>query len=349
MSHDDPFASHLRQLAEQAPRVTVDRAGVLRSGRRRRAARSGAIGTATVLGVAGLYSGVAALPGLGGTDPGPATTSSPATTEPAPSPTTAPPTPPTVEEGPQTTTSAAVVDEEAGTITLPLDAWMWDQAEWATSLTAVDLFVDRCLADRGLVDEYVFGGPYPVENVTRSYGVWREEVLLESGYASVHDVLDENWAGESLAADHPRAAEQVECHTAALEAGLGYDPSVFEEVAPEGVGWPYETPEGLAALEDWRTCLRAQGLTPVEHESPVPAEAWDAGLDEQVRIGRIDLACKEQTDFVQRLADVEAALQTEYIGRAQEYLEQLRPVQQAASETARAYLQDAGVPVPGEQ
>ncbi|MDT0165475.1 hypothetical protein Q9R32_07890 [Actinotalea sp. AC32] len=328
--NDDPFVRRLRTLADPAPPVLVDGDRVLRLGRRRRALRAAGVGVATVVAAAGAFT-AAALPATTdgrvtsatATRGGPVTT---ATTSPAP---------------------AAVVDEEAGTITLPLDEWFWDSADIATMETAVDLYVSRCMADAGLGAEYTFHGAFPVQPDRLEYGVWSRDVVLESGYRSL--VPDDSRPGGGLRGDDPRVSTQVGCYRSAMAEGLTYEPGDFEALAPVGYTSPTYLPEGQEVLADWRRCLADNDVAaPDDDTSTVPRGVLDAPLDEQIRVGLIDVACKEQTDYVRRMADVHAAEQAAYIERARGYLEQIRPVQESVVARSRAYLEDAGVAVPGE-
>lgn len=333
MSDDDRLLEHLRTVADQAPPVPLDSSRVLALGRRRRAARSAGIGLATIAAVASVYSGVSALPGPNEGMPGPA----------APSESQSPS--PSTEHDAMSSPPTAVVDEQAGTISLPLDEWTWSAGDLATVETAEDLYVSRCMADAGLGEEYVFRGPAPVQPERVQYGVWRHEVVLETGYGSL-SVIDRDGAG--LRGDHPDIRIQVECYARALEEGLTYDPGQFEEAAPRG--WesgPY-LPEGQLVMEEWRQCLADNDVVPPGEDAGIPPAALGAPLDEQIRIGLIDVDCKEEVDFVQRMADIEAREQAAYIERGRDYLEARRQVEQSALAKAREYLADAGVPIPGE-
>ncbi|WP_024286744.1 hypothetical protein [Cellulomonas sp. KRMCY2] len=330
MNHNESFTAALRTMADQTPLIRVDRHTVLRLGRRRRAARTAGVSVMIAVGVAGLYGGVvAALPRVQDHMVAPAT--------------------PTPEPSPERSVTAvgAVVDKEAGTISLPLDERIWSSADVATMQAAVDLYVSRCMADAGLGAEYTFQGPYAVQPDDVYYGVWVRAVVLESGYRSLGP--DTSRPGSGLRGNDPRISTQTECYLSALKSGLTYEPTDFDATAPVGHKLPADLPEGQVVMDEWRQCLRANDVAPpVDDASLLPRDALGAPLEEQIRIGLIDVDCKEQTDFVQRIADIDAAEQLAYIERASDYLQQIRPIQQSVITKARAYLQDAGVPIPGD-
>ncbi|WP_431835566.1 hypothetical protein [Cellulomonas sp. Y8] len=332
MSHDDDLVARLRGLGQDTPRVSVDRAEVLRAGRRRRSARAAGAGAWTALVLVGVVAAGMALAGGRPGDaapaaPGPATTATQsATVAPAP--------------------LRAEVDRSTGTIALPLDDWIWSPAQEATSATAVELSVSLCMAQAGMADEFVFQGPYPVASRLASYGVWRDEDVRASGYEGVSGAVD--YPGTGLRGDDPRIATQRGCYGDAFDL-YGVDPAEFEDSAPQGYESPTSVPQGLAVWEEWRQCLVDEGVAPpADAGSMVPEGVTSAPMAEQVRVGLIDVGCKDRTDFVQRLGDVEAAEQQAYIERGRAYLSELRAVQQRALAESRALLTSHGVPIPGE-
>lgn len=332
MSTDDEFLRHVRDLAGTTPAVPVDRARVLHLGRRRRAVRATGAGVVAVLAVAGVSGGVTALAAQRGGDG--ATPAGPATVAPTPTP----------DATPTAAAPVAVVDDVAGTIALPLDAWTWSEADAATSQTAVELAASQCMAAAGMADELPFQ-PYPVQPSHVDYGVWQRDVVEATGYASL---VPADPPGGGLDGDDPRIATQRDCYIAAF-AEYAVDAQSIQEGGPQGYEAPGYVPEGLALLDEWRACLADQGVATSADESwAVPAGATTASPEEQVRIGLIDVGCKESTDFVQRFAEVEAAQQLDYIARAEPFLTELRAAQQAALQASRALLEANGVPIPGE-
>ncbi|MFS0699763.1 hypothetical protein AB6N24_07290 [Cellulomonas sp. 179-A 4D5 NHS] len=341
MSTDDAFTRHLRDVAATAPRVAVDHRAVLASARRHRLARAGGVTVGTLVLVLAVALGVSALPGPGeaalpaGPTPG-------GTTVPAPSPT------------PGSSASAApadavIIDLDAGTVRLPLDDWLIDESEEAILLAAQLHSAHRCLEAAGY-GEYSSSstGLPPVRPGFRDYGVWVRADVEARGYQDLVETFDEQGAGGN---GSPPPEEffpaSRACFAAALDQGLSYDPSDFESLAPEGWTSALRTDEGRAVVAEWAACLAEQGVAtpPVDDGVMVPTGVLDAPLDEQVRVGLLDVACKEQLDVVGRLAGLDAAAQLAYIERARPYLEALRPVQQAALAKARAYLEEAGVEV----
>ncbi|MEK8229381.1 hypothetical protein NKG05_30915 [Oerskovia sp. M15] len=104
------------------------------------------------------------------------------------------------------------------------------------------------------------------------------------------------------------------------------------------------TPEGIAVLTEWAQCLSdhdveprglAKGRDPTCHEERFPNEV--------IRIGEIDLACKDELTTIQKLADIQVAEENAYIARGRDYLEQHREFQQAALHNSQSYLTEQGL------
>lgn len=339
MSTDDDFTRRLRDVAATAPRVTVDRSAVLAAGRRRRLARAGGVTVGTLVLVLAVALGVSALPGPGQA----ALPAGPTPGEPTPS-VSAPAAGPTADAAP----AFPVIDVGAGTVRLPLDDWLIDEAGEALLQGAADHSADACLEAAGYGEHSSFSGLPPTRRGFVDYGVWRRADVEARGYQDLVVEFDEPVAR----GDRPAPTEEFytasrACFGAARDQGLMYDPADFESLAPEGWTSALSTDAGRAVAAEWAACLADQGVaTPsLGDGGMIPVGVLDAPLDEQVRVGLLDVACKEQLGVVRRLAEIDTEQQLAYIERARPYLEALRPVQQDALAKARAYLTEAGVEV----
>lgn len=327
--NDEDFILRIRAASEQTPRLTVDHIEVLRSGRRRRAAR--AVGTTLGVGAlcGGLVAGAFELTPLQTRDAPvmPATTSPTETQERS-------------EDGPR-----AIVDEEAGTITTPLDDWVLSFEELTELRTAGDVFTARCMTDAGFGDTVTLDGPsFPLNQDGLGFGLWRQDALMRSGYdMDLHEVSTNGFT--AAPGTEEAVSQQLDvCGQQAVEAGLTYDQGQLGEIPPTNVTPAEDTPEGVAVVVEWKQCLAERGVEPPgQDDGMVPPAARYASREEVVRIGEIDLACKDDLDTVQQLADIQAAQEADFIARHKDYLERRLTLEQAALETSRAYLQEEGV------
>ncbi|QDW62329.1 hypothetical protein [Oerskovia sp. KBS0722] len=332
----DDFSTRLRELVDKAlPEAPIDPHLALDVARRR-AGRTRSRRVAASLAVAAVVAAAAVtVPDLVAPRPRetllmPATSIATTSPEPAESATEEP--------------VRAIVDEDAGTITTPLDGWFVSAEERAEMDTARDVFVARCMTAAGYEDLVQLVGPVPAEKTFdgAGFGLWRHGLLATDGYTQ--EPVESPNRFRARVEDAAAIEQQRSCFGQVNEAGLSYDPGQFEAVAPTGVTPATSTPEGIGVIDEWKQCLSERGVEPPgPDEGMVPPGVRAASPDEVTRIGEIDLACKDELGTVQRLADIQAAQESEYITRARDYLELRRPVEQAALEASRAYLQEQGL------
>jgi len=332
MSQHDPFAEHLRSLESRTPPVRVDRARVLAAGRRRRGVRAVGAAAGAALTVVGICTAVAALPlgsGTGGVDAaGPVRSSSP-------------PTRPTA------TVTHVPIDPVTGIGTLPRDSWTPTATDVAVMQSAWDLAMARCMDEAGYGDDVRFVKPESPDRDYRPYGVYDVRDLEKYGYVGEPRSIS---AVNPMDLSSPGAwAAHDACLTSVKKLGISVGPEGLGVEGPVGATSAALTTAGRDTIADWADCLRDHDLTPPgPDEGFTPREARKASLGEQVRIGKIDIACKKKTDLMQRMADIDAAQELAYAKRAQAYLAAAAAYYDPVVANARAYLADAGYHVAGD-
>ena len=340
---DDALGAHLRSAADHVlPVMSLDPARLVRAGRRRRLARQAGAALGSALAVGGLVAGLSvAAPRADPTLPADPLTTAQSSTSPSPSP---PPDP---------RPAGAVVDETTGTIGLPLDAWQLTPSETAAIDTAQALAKSRCLTDRGLPEMLPYDGPdltaLEWESWSNGYGVWIRDHVAQYGYGIAPELLvdesgKEDWTVEEFAADGA-------CTEQLREAGLVVDHGTIETGRPARWTPAETTQDGQTVLAQWAECLAEHGVQRPDEEGGqivgvFPAGVLDLSLDEQVRVGLIDVDCKRELGTIQQLADIEASLHLDYIERYRDDLEAQQARNQEALAAARAYLDEAGVVLP---
>jgi len=333
MSTDDAFVTHLKNLEAPAPPLPVDHGRVLVLGRRRRGVRAAAVSAVSVAAVAGLVTAaVAALPG-------PLDAAPPATTTSVPTPATTP--------APSPTSAHAVIDPVTGVVTTPLSTFTVSRHDLDIMMTAWELARSRCMADAGYAENFVFAVTRsPERDVSRPYGIWNRDELRERGYAEEPvDIYDGEGSEIHVSSPAVDAAMQA-CADQVRPMGFVFEFTSFDDIAPAvGAESAVRTPEGQAVVAEWTACLAAHGV-PGPDEFLQPAGVLGLSLDEQVRIGLIDIDCKESTNLRQRLADIDAVLQQAYLDSAPEYVAAYRATVDAALAASRAYLSEAGIEMP---
>ncbi|MBO3103912.1 hypothetical protein [Cellulomonas fengjieae] len=326
MSTDDQFVAHLRALESAPPGSTIDPHRVLLAGRRRRVGRGAGVAALTLVAVTGLYTGVSALPDP--VRPAPPSTS----LAPVPSPSVTP-------MGPR-----AVVDP-TGDVTLPFAEYYASPDQNAAMMTAHYLAISRCMTDAGFPDAYRFIGPETPEPGFPRYGVTSAAQVERDGYTFPSP---EPISGTDLNLDVPGARDALAaCLPRVLALGF-----VFEPGDENGLGQPpyaptqaKDTPEGQALLAELSACLLDRGAPGVDTADGViiPTGVLDLPHEEQVRIGLLDLECRQSMDFLQRFADVDAAQQQQYIDDNRAYFDAYKAMRDASLAASYAYLDAAGI------
>lgn len=356
----DEFLARLRAAATETPPVHVDRGSVLRAGRRRRVERvAGGVGMTGLL-LAGTVTAYASLgPAEPQTPAGPSvsTSRSPQATQ-APSPDATSPSPEATDvpfDKPYevvVVAGEAEVDAAAGRVRLPFGDVFLTADDYDVIAAAQDAFLDPCFEDAGYGEYYSPGeGLMRVDSPARHareaepYGPWRSSDVRDHGYAAALTMWgpppDEESSG--LPFTEEMAAASRGCYRAMIEAGLEYEAETAAAGAPLGLPSLFETPEGATIIAEWEQCLGDNDVAPRGDDMSVliPAEVWNASLDEQVRIGLVDAQCKDDVDLVQRLADVEAAYQLAYLERGRAWVDEYTALQQRTLRAAEAYLEQA--------
>ena len=336
MSNDDAFVAHLKNLEAPTPPLPVDHRRVLAAGRRRRGMRAAAVSAISAVAVAGLVTAaVAAMPGTHYAAP-PATTA-----------TSAPTTAPAPESSP--TSVHGVIDPVTGLVTTPFTGFQVSPHDQDIMLSAWDLARSRCMADAGYADNFVFAVTRTVvPDMSTPYGIWDRDALRQRGYGGLP--LDP-YAGETSKVRVSSPAVDAAMQTCADQVrpmGFDFEPTSFDDIAPAvGAQSAAYTVKGRAVIAEWAACLAAHDVAaPDEEGSLRPAGVMKLSLEEQVRIGLIDIDCKESTNLRQRLADIDAVNQQAYLDSAPEFVAAYRATVASALVTSRAYLAAAGIDMP---
>lgn len=218
---------------------------------------------------------------------------------------------------------------------------------------ARDIRASSCAAKQG-VDYLPWNDVFPVEYTYSNYfGVWTEEIaakfafvspsppsdlagngFLIDGKPAAYDLSDDpvvqrrdmvmdsrgsltdpEWEVISDCLDEPNAAQFD------LIAAIGDGPWL-REFGDVEIGF-MQSPEAQEVETDYEDCLAGRGLEP--HPGPetpglVKGTDWNSINAEQIELALEVVACKDEVDYVQRLADALAAKQAPII---EEYASEL--------------------------
>jgi hypothetical protein len=214
----------------------------------------------------------------------------------------------------------AVVDERTGQIVLPLDALLPSPSQQHVIDYAADLVRARCLRAAGQLQPVVDRRDDP-PTVSRRYGVWAASHVETYGYAPPPKPPGARRQEQlrHLPITPARKSVIQACRQDAALRRLALDNVGSQASALDIYDATLASPEGAAALRDWRVCLREQGVTdrPDPDNPFMPAGATLDPTPANIAIAKVDVACKMRTDLVRRLADLEARRQWEEVLRRQ--------------------------------
>lgn len=243
---------------------------------------------------------------------------------------------------------AATVDAVTGTIRLPLDAYALTGDDDKVFATANDLVASRCMSAAGYGEFLPFidrrhGGQADVD---WRYGVWVKSQVVRYGYGRVPpSALGQKLQAANQVQFTPEAdAAYKRCITTVHESGI-----VLPDAAGVLMSNAFEeqvmaTSEGKKVLSDWKKCLTDNHVPLPDHAESdwFPAGIHEAPLEQQIEVGLKDVACKEDVNMVQRLSDIEAAYENDYIKDHEAVLTDLQKANREALDRARAYLASSG-------
>jgi hypothetical protein len=158
------------------------------------------------------------------------------------------------------------------------------------------------------------------EASSRLYGVWLPTEARRHAYATpppsaaARRLLRYNQRFSELPPAERRAFTR--CANRARALGVG-EPLPSDEVALQIYESALRSRSAQAALEQWLECLRRAGIEPPRASDSrwLPAAAGRGRLDRPaaVAIAIADVECKDRTDLVSRLAEIEARGQSEWM------------------------------------
>lgn len=238
------------------------------------------------------------------------------------------------------------VDPEAGTITLPLHRFLLTDQEQGVLRSAQALAMSRCATAAGVPTPWEDADSSWTFGASRLYGVWYRPEAERYGYGlpTVDGGASE---GESASAQAPLDEEALAVYESCnrkdvvrrFESELiapGFD---YAEEVTGLSDEALDSEEAETVFAEWESCLADHRLT-VDHSLnrwSIVGTTMDP-TESNIRVALLDVECKESTRYVQRLADIEGALQQPVIEDHMAELQEMREEYDAVLELARDYL-----------
>ena len=257
--------------------------------------------------------------------------------------------------------STALLDDSTGEIIRPIDAYRFfsTQADWDRFDRANSLRIGRCMAERGL--------PYSAATIVpsasrstgdRDFGLWWVPQARTYGFAIPPSELAAAREADAVALGPEWELAASECSNASDAAFAPVTvpnemlvDTLAERLAREAAAAARTDAAWRDAVEDWRRCLGAAGLTaPTEAEDWLSAEATallsqtppQSSREEAIRVATLEATCNVETGLAQRLADLESRYAAPLIGANEAGLEALREQVLAQRAAMDRYIEDHG-------
>jgi hypothetical protein len=243
----------------------------------------------------------------------------------------------------------AETDARSGKIVMPVDKYQFTRDEDAEFTTANDLAVSRCMKNAGQGQFFPFiDRRHPVVAVDWRYGVWVKSQVARYGYQRLPQTDREKKLLQYNGIKLTPAAQVTyqHCISVVQQLGLRLPVPDDDEFSNGGVAVKSvtDTAAGRAVIAAWVKCLTDQGVsapTVPQGTDWFPRGITDAPLQEQIRVGLIDVDCKEKLGTIQRLADIDAQQEESWVEAHEAQLVEQRQQYQATLDRARRYLSGA--------
>ncbi len=262
----------------------------------------------------------------------------------------------TVENSPtvsRDSTYKAVVREGAGEISFPTDQYESSAQGYLLETSAMYLDLALCLHEKGMPSYWAQRENIgPEEN--RRYGRWIMSNAESHAYVLVPDKeLERAFQWEALFnAEHEDVLSSEQYEKAESECldtpspdlmdALG-GPPLPDEISKIG-NQTYDlmlaSDDAAAVFADWEVCLNEAGLERVGDDDPygIVGVDYSVASEQSIKVAVTDVACKQETDFVQRLADIEASFQGPVVKKYEAELAELHAFDEKVTENRKAFL-----------
>ncbi|WP_157374927.1 hypothetical protein [Arthrobacter alpinus] len=248
----------------------------------------------------------------------------------------------------------AKVDPVNLRITLPLTPYYVDNDEDVAIQTANATLLGPCMSAKGQQLDMSDAIPTPLPE-DRRYGIWNKVNAENYGYELPPDPRHPSGPAGSASDGVPTGSQPTNLKS--RDYGLAYTgcsktlaDKMLKDFTPNQVGTDSEVSKGLlaaasqaagtdewkAARTEWINCLSANGVSmPAgKPDSWVPVVSM-TDKQSQIKTALTDIDCKEKTNYIKRLADIDATFQAAYIGQHESALNRIKADKDAAVEKAK--------------
>ena len=216
-------------------------------------------------------------------------------------------------------TSVAKLDTSVGSISLPLDEYSVTKEQFLLIDKANNLVLADCVAAAG--QPMVPAETTATIGDDRRFGIWVPGFAERYGYDPVPGLTKIGYASgvsettEASIATFEGCKERLQSELLpVLLLNVAGTSGTVQKGLDEAKSQAASSSDWKQAREDWFKCQETNGLKPRRADNQWGPELPD-DKEGQIRIASQDVACKTEVRLVQRLGDVLARFQAEYIAK----------------------------------
>lgn len=247
--------------------------------------------------------------------------------------------------------TVVAIDAKSQTIDWPLNEFGLMVQDGRTVEHALDLLHSDCAADQGL--EIAFPDRRRLgdeDSEDRTFGVWNAQWAARYGFGSPPD---SDLKSELLAVGEGFTEAEYQIFLDCVDQVAAEHPEldIEDRESPSDPAYigrvlSLETARARndyqAVVAEWQQCVESVGLT-VRKDEPLTISKGALGTEEQLITAAVaDVNCKDQTELVQRLANIVGAVQIAYIDDNRAALDAQSAQNRAAVEAANVVIAGHG-------
>ena len=243
----------------------------------------------------------------------------------------------------------AEVNYETGEIVLPVEKYYLSLDDQGDVFGARSHFITQCMKAKGIDDPWAI--PIPSDREDRRFGNWLMHNAEKFGFATPTSPEAEAALAENVKWAESHADDQAwqEAYGEAVDECGKED--VAEELALSNIPEPprfdlsvldlaLDSAEAKVVFADWEKCLNDNGLErdPEDSLFDIKGVSYDVVNEQNIKAAIVDVQCKADTDYTQRMADIMAAAQGPFVKKHEAELQEYYDAQLVVLGKAQDYL-----------
>lgn len=205
----------------------------------------------------------------------------------------------------------ALLRSDMESIVYPLDGYSVSTQELNLIERAGSIRIQQCMSKNGQPIDLIGSFKDRTSAAERPYGIWLMLTAEQYGYGRPEENLGTPQL-ETKTVEFNRQWDSC-LGEAVPSTSYGADQNALSvQLAARATAAAKKDPRTVELVQAWKTCLQAQGATFKDNETWSPIEAR-SDTETAIRVAISDVRCKEDMDFVQKMADIEASYQATLI------------------------------------